>query len=1167
MMRRCLLLLVLVAAAGIVAAHAAPAPALAQTPPGQDGHPLNRGGRLHVLPVKGSGVNPSAPRSATAAVGSCALGCSPPLAYHGGPVVQASTTYAIFWLPNGSHYEQGGNDSRYENLVSRYFSDVGGSSLYKVLTQYSLDPTTGATVTDGPILNSSTFGGSWIDTSDYGGKGSTSNPLLDTDIQAEVAKAINANHWTASLTTMFFVYTGLGVQSCIDTTHTTCTFASQTQYCAYHSNGDGVDAPSSVLYANMPDMTACAQLLPASPNGDLNADSAINLTSHEHFEAVTDPYLTAWYDDGLYGYEIGDECAWMFGPVSNGGDVTLNGHPYIVQEEWSNASSACTLSYGGPTAPGAPSNVSATAGDGQATVSWAASTSNGGSPISGYTVTSTPGGKTATAAGNATSVVVSGLTDGTSYTFTVHAGNAVGSSGESGPSNMVTPSATPPMSISGSKIGGNLCTCNILTASVGGIACTTTLPLTYNASFALQAGCGTAGQAVTFALNGMPVGLSTSTGQGCLAFAPGTSVTGLQVSTGYTQNTSCATTGGAPTAPGAPANVTATAGNGQATVSWTAPPSNGGSPITGYTVTSSPGGKTATVSVSATSAVVTGLSNGTSYTFTVTATNAVGTGPASSPSNAVTPSGPTAPGAPGNVTATAGNGQATVSWTAPSNSGGSAITAYTVTTSPGGLTATAAGNATSATVGGLTNGTGYTFTVTAANAAGIGPASAASNMVTPSATAPMSISGSKIGGNLCTCNVLTAFVGGVACTNTVPLTYNASFALQVGCGTAGQAVTFAVNGTPVGLSTSTGQGCLAFAPGTAANGVQVSTGYTQNTSCATVPGLPTAPGAPANVTATAGNGQATVSWAAPSNNGGSPITGYAITSSPGGVTVTAAGSATSAAVAPLTNGTSYTFTVTATNAIGTGPASTPSNAVTPSAPVPPGAPSNVSATAGDGQATVNWTTPASNGGSPITAYTITSSPGGLTATASGSATSAVVSGLVDGTNYTFTVTAANAIGTGPVSAVSNMVTPSSTSPMSISGSKIGGNLCTCNVLTAFVGGVACTTTLPLTYNASFSLQVGCGAAGQAVTFAINGTQVGLSTSTGFGCLAFAPGTTVTGVQVSIGYAQNTSCATALAPAGSAPLAVTPPPATVFERSQADAVSLRDAKSWRPPAQP
>lgn len=93
------------------------------------------------------------------------------------------------------------------------------------------------------------------------------------------------------------------------------------------------------------------------------------------------------------------------------------------------------------------------------------------------------------------------------------------------------------------------------------------------------------------------------------------------------------------TVPGAPTIGTATAGAASASVAWTAPGSNGGSAITGYTVTSSPGGFTATSASSP--ATVSGLADGTAYTFTVVATNAIGTSAASAASNAVTPPLPT----------------------------------------------------------------------------------------------------------------------------------------------------------------------------------------------------------------------------------------------------------------------------------------------------------------------------------------------------------------------------------------------------------------------------------------------------------------------------------------------------------------------------------------------
>ncbi len=93
-------------------------------------------------------------------------------------------------------------------------------------------------------------------------------------------------------------------------------------------------------------------------------------------------------------------------------------------------------------------------------------------------------------------------------------------------------------------------------------------------------------------------------------------------------------------------------------------------------------------------------------------------------------------------------------------------------------------------------------------------------------------------------------------------------------------------------------------------------------------GIPrTVPGVPTNVTAVGGNGQAVIIFTAPTDNGGSPITGYLATSSPGGIT--GAGVGTSITVTGLTNGAIFTFTVEAVNAAGSGSVSAESNPVTP----------------------------------------------------------------------------------------------------------------------------------------------------------------------------------------------------------------------------------------------
>jgi Fibronectin type III domain len=390
-----------------------------------------------------------------------------------------------------------------------------------------------------------------------------------------------------------------------------------------------------------------------------------------------------------------------------------------------------------------------------------------------------------------------------------------------------------------------------------------------------------------------------------------------------------AATGGLPdypsiTAPSPPSGVSAVANaNGTVTVTWTDPPNNG-STITGYTVSPSPQCASCTgTTVSgagATSATISGLTPGTYYSFSVTATNSNGTGDPSAYSNSVAP--PTSPSAPTSVSATLTGTTVKVGWTNPNNNG-SPITSYTVIPSPTCSTCTIAysiGSSTSTgTVSGLAAGTSYTFTVTATNGVGTGIPSASSNSVT----------------------------------------------------------------------------------------------------------TPTVPGAPTIGTATAGTGQATVKWTTPSNNGGSSITGYVVTPYIGATAQTSqtfVSTATTEVVTGLTNGSAYTFKVAATNAIGTGSASAASNSVTPAGV--PGAPTSLTVTtgSGSGKLSVGFTAPSSNG-SPITSYTVTATDqtfsfrGGQTAT--GSASPITVSGLHSNDLYTFTVTATNAIGTGPSSVASS----------------------------------------------------------------------------------------------------------------------------------------------------
>jgi hypothetical protein len=179
------------------------------------------------------------------------------------------------------------------------------------------------------------------------------------------------------------------------------------------------------------------------------------------------------------------------------------------------------------------------------------------------------------------------------------------------------------------------------------------------------------------------------------------------------------------------------------------------------------------------------------------------------------------------------------------------------------------------------------------------------------------------------------------------------------------------------------------------------------------------PSAPTIGTSSPGVGQVSVAWTAPLSNGGFTIIMYRVTSN-NNIIKDVSGTLTTTIVSGLTNGTSYTFTVQAINVFGSSIPSSPSNSVIPfSVPL---APTIGTATPGDGEVSLTWTAPSSNGGSTIIMYIVTSN-NSIIKDVSGTLTSTIVSGLTNGTTYTFTVQAINIAGASIPSSPSNSVTP------------------------------------------------------------------------------------------------------------------------------------------------
>ncbi len=459
-------------------------------------------------------------------------------------------------------------------------------------------------------------------------------------------------------------------------------------------------------------------------------------------------------------------------------------------------------------------------------------------------------------------------------------------------------------------------------------------------------------------------------------------------------------------------------------LTWTAPTPRQGAPVTDYTIEYSTNGTDWTSFSDDTStdpsATVTGLTVSTAYRFRVSAVNAVGTGDPATTGEIVTETAPSEPRFVSGVSES--SHEVLLTWTAPADDGGSAITDYVVQYAADDGIDTwvtfddVVSTQRSATVTGLTNGTAYYFRVRAKNANGTGPSSTSQPLVTPAGppSAPSPVTTTAGVDHIDVTWTAPATTGGVSIVGYVAST-------PVGAGnTASCSTTTALDCAITGLSPNTAYTVTVTATN-AAGRTSSATDDTQTLTTNTVPGTPTA------VSGTPQDSAVRVTWTAPASDGGLAITSYTVTSTPDGKTCTSSG-ALACTVADLTNGTPYTFSVTATNSEGTGAGSDPSDSITPA--TVPGTPTDLTPTSPgtSGRIDLDWTEPTSDGGSDLTDYLVQySTDDGATWTdmvrAASTSTSASSSNFDDLKDYRFRVAAVNVIGAGAFSATSDPVAP------------------------------------------------------------------------------------------------------------------------------------------------
>ena len=460
------------------------------------------------------------------------------------------------------------------------------------------------------------------------------------------------------------------------------------------------------------------------------------------------------------------------------------------------------------------------------------------------------------------------------------------------------------------------------------------------------------------------------------------------------------------TNPAAPTNIEESATAGSIVIWWNAPTHDGGSAISNYvaTATDSAGNSTSCSTIELTCSID-GLANRTSYDVQVVAFNTVGGSPGASGGSVSTL---TTPGAPTAVNVLGGPRTIAVWWNAPTDDGGAPVTSYraTATDALGNSFSCDAGpgissNWTSCNIDGLANGTSYVVTVVANNAAGASALGMGGSVSTVSIPASPTVTAEAISANgSITFNWYDSDNGGSDIT-----LYHWSGA----CSGSGNVTTITCTGLAGGVSYTLYV--------TATNAVGDSDSGSYSTTAKTAPASPTA------VNVLGGPRTIAVWWNAPTDDGGAPVTSYRATATDalGNSFSCDAGPGissnwTSCNIGGLMTGTNYEVRVIAINVRGS---SQPSVGMSTLTNRVPGAPLSPSLIVSSRMVRFSWLAPSDNGGSEVTAYTVSDGSGhqcvttGLTCT---------IFNLTNGIRYRFSVTATSLAGTSTTTSFTD-VTP------------------------------------------------------------------------------------------------------------------------------------------------